>query len=255
MRRFLAAGITTLALLVAGSTPAAATHGWSNYHWARAASPFTLTLGDNMTADWDSYLVKTSSDWSLSTVLDTAITGGTTNGRKCRANAGTVQVCNAAYGKNGWLGLAQIWVSSSHITQGTAKMNDSYFVLSQYNNSSEKLHVVCQEVAHTFGLGHQDESGASLNTCMDYYHNVDNNDTKSTTPNAHDYAQLELIYNSHLDSAAGASAGSVAAFGVAGASEDGTPFGASRARGSWYVHDLGNGRLLFTHVFWAPLGR
>jgi hypothetical protein len=70
-------------------------------------------------------------------------------------------------------------------------MNDSY---SWYWTPEERNHVMCQEVGHTFGLGHQDESGASLKTCMDY-----STDPESQDPNAHDYEQLLLIYQ-HLDS-------------------------------------------------------
>ena len=40
-------------------------------------------------------------------------------------------------------------------------------------------HVICQEIGHTFGLDHQSETGASLNTCMDYYHDTSASDTKS----------------------------------------------------------------------------
>lgn len=256
MRRILAVTIATFVLLATSATPATASHAWNGYHWSRAANPFTIPLGDNLSSSWDGYLVTASADWSQSGVLDTAIQAGSTTGRKCKPSAGTTQVCNAGYGRNGWLGLATIWISGGHITQGTAKMNDTYFSMAAYNNSSEKLHVVCQEVAHTFGLAHQDESGASLDTCMDYYRNTGDADTQSTQPNAHDFAQLETIYNSHLDAAAAAAAAGAggAAVGVAGANEDGTPFGASPARGAWYVQDLGNGRFILTHVFWAPLG-
>ncbi|MEP6695168.1 MAG: hypothetical protein ABJB39_11050, partial [Chloroflexota bacterium] len=192
-----------------------------------------------------------------STVLDTALQPGTAKNRQCRPTAGTVQVCNGTYGNNGWLGLAQIWISGSHITQGAVKVNDTYFALAQYNNSSEKQHVMCQEVGHTFGLAHQDESGISLNTCMDYYHNTSNSDTKSTHPNQHDYDELVAIY-SHLDAAAAAAVvvGGGAAGGLGDANgDDGTPAGASPAGGSWYAEDLGHGRIVLTHVFWAPAGR
>ena len=53
---------------------------------------------------------------------------------------------------------------------------------------------MCQEIGHDWGLGHQDESGADLNTCMDYSSKLDNPD-----PNAHDYQQLATIYGSHFD--------------------------------------------------------
>ena len=66
--------------------------------------------------------------------------------------------------------------------------------------------VVCTDVAQVvWNLGADVDRAARLERAGTVTRNVDNNDTKSTTPNAHDYAQLELIYNSHLDSAAGAS--------------------------------------------------
>ncbi len=247
--------LASLLLLLALASPAAANHSWNGYHWARSANPFTVPLGDNLTAAWDGYLATASGDWSASSVLDTVVGAGSTTGKRCRPSAGTVQVCNAKYGRNGWLGLAQIWISGSHITQGAVKVNDTYFVMAAYNNVNEKLHVMCQEVGHTFGLAHQDESGISLNTCMDYYHNTSDTDTKSTHPNQHDYDELVTIY-SHLDAAAAASAGpGRSGAAVPGSDADGTPVGAAPALGHWYVQDLGAGRLLFTHVFWAPSGR
>ena len=184
------AGMTALA------PDASASHSWGGYHWARTANPFTIKLVNTLSGDWSSYLTTTSVDWSKSTVLKTTIVvGSAKNVRNCRATAGQVTVCNGSYGQNGWLGLAQIWLSSTgHITQGTTQMNDTYFKMAAYNNVSEKNHVMCQEVGHTFGLGHQDETGATLGTCMDY-----STSTTSQKPNAHDYAMLESIYNDHLD--------------------------------------------------------
>ena len=184
-----AAALLLTAVMIAGAAPAGATHSWANYHWGRTANPFTLQLGDNVSGDWVGYLGKVSTDWSVSTVLDTNIVSGTTDGRKCRASAGRVEVCNAKYGFNGWLGLARIWISGSHIVQGTAQVNDSYFGLSTYNNELAKLHVLCQEVGHTFGLGHTDDD-----SCMNDLGALDN-----PKPIAHDFEQLDIIY-AHLDS-------------------------------------------------------
>ncbi|HEU5286787.1 MAG TPA: hypothetical protein VFV20_00145, partial [Candidatus Limnocylindria bacterium] len=80
----MAVSLASLALLVAGSAPATATHAWGNYHWSRAANPFNVALGDNLTPDWDGYLVTASGDWSQSTVLDTSIQPGSTTGKRCR---------------------------------------------------------------------------------------------------------------------------------------------------------------------------
>ncbi len=257
-------------LVALGATDASASHAWSSYHWGRTANPLALTLGDNVSGTWDAHLATASADWS-STVYDgktdpqtglvvanplrTSIVPGGTAPRKCRATSGRVEVCNATYGSNGWLGLAQIWLSGGHIVQGVAKMNDTYFNTEKYNNGNEKLHVMCQEIGHTFGLGHTSENGSSQNTCMDYFSNTGANagSTQSTRPNLHDYGQLTAMY-SHLDTVNTAkSPASGAARGVGGptgADGDGTPAGASRARGSWYVEHLGGGRYLITHIRW-----
>jgi hypothetical protein len=246
--------VASVALLLALATPVDANHSWNGYHWARTANPFTVALGDNLTTpDWKSHLGQTASDWSTSNVLDAAVAAGGSPRRNCRPNAGRVEVCNASYGNNGWLGVATIWVSGLHITQGTVKLNDYYLQSSTYAyaNSAEREHVICQEVGHTFGLDHQSTDGSSLNTCMDYYHNTSDSDTKSTTPNQHDYDELGIIYQ-HLDSTStlgGAPArGAVA---VSGFSEDGTPNGAARERGNWYVQHLGGGDFVWVHVYWA----
>lgn len=86
------------------------------------------------------------------------VTGSTKNAKTCRPTSGLIEVCAASYGNNGWLGLAQIWISGTHITQGTAKMNDYYFNQSPYNTPAWRRLVVCQELAHDFGLNHQDEN-------------------------------------------------------------------------------------------------
>src|SRR5512134_2807423 len=127
----LAVVVTTFTSFVGAAT---ANHAWGNYHWARTSNPFTLKLGDNMTSAWDAYLATASSDWSASSVLDTTIVAGSNpRPKNCRPVLGRVEVCNAKYGNNGWLGIAQIWANGSHITQGVAKMNDTYFNTPSYN--------------------------------------------------------------------------------------------------------------------------
>lgn len=186
---------TSMLLMGVLANTASASHSWNNYHWARQSNPFILKLSSNLSASWQPYLATTSSDWSASSVLDTAVVAGTKNPRTCKPTPGRVEVCNATYGNNSWLGLAQIWISGdSHITQGAVKMNDTYMTRAPYNTPEEKNHVMCQEVGHTFGLGHQDETGAALGTCMDY-----SSDPGSQHPNQHDYDELATIY-SHLDS-------------------------------------------------------
>ena len=237
-----------IAMLAAFPLSAGATHSWNNYHWARTSNPFTLKVGDNVSSTWDSYLNTTVSDWSQSNVMDLTKVAGSTTGRKCRPTAGRIEVCNAAYGNNGWLGLAQIWLSNGHISQGTAKMNDSYFNLAQYNNANEKNHVMCQEVGHTFGLGHTSEDGSTQNTCMDY-----STSPTSTHPNQHDYDELAIIY-AHLDSSTtiGSAPVGFANADVHAQENWGTKVSeAADGHSAIFVRDFGNGYMIVTHVTWA----
>ena len=244
-----------------------ADHAWGNppYHWARTTSQFTLKLGDNLTTqDWKNHLVAASTDWNSPQLFGwngahpvlTAIVAGQSN-KNCRMVAGTAQVCNSKYGFNGWLGLASINIAGGeHITQGSAKMNDSYFTTATYNNPNERRHVMCQEIAHTFGLAHQDESGISLNTCMDYFSNTGANagSTLSTKPNYHDFEELAIIY-AHTDN----STTVAAATASAAASEDTNDpnnWGhlksqSPNGRSSTYERLHGNGSQTLTHVFWT----
>ncbi|MEK7612902.1 MAG: hypothetical protein AAB449_02020 [Patescibacteria group bacterium] len=237
-------------VLLFGAGVAEANHSWNGYHWARAANPFTLTLGDNVTANWDAYLQTTSSDWSVSNVLDTAVVSGNAS-RNCKPTAGRAEICNRTYGNNGWLGVAQIWVKGSHITQGTVKVNDTYFNTPTYNTTAWKNLVMCQEVGHIFGLDHQDEnfSNVNLGTCMDYTDNPESNQH----PNAHDYEELEIIY-AHLDTTT--TVGQTTARGNSNKLDNQSEWGkeihrSADGRASIFERDLGQENKVLTHVFWA----
>lgn len=253
--RFKLAAAAAAAAFVTALIPggAEADHSWSGYHWARTSNPFTLKLGDNVDSRWDAYLATTSTDWTQSSVVDTTIVAGNTRPRQCRATAGRVEVCNAAYGGTGWLGIASINITGgTHITQGTVKLNDTYFDTAKYNTPAWRNVVSCQEVGHTLGLGHQDENfeNADLNTCMDY----SNNPEPNQHPNAHDYSLLESIY-SHLDTSTTIAATTTSSKGSSLGNDPkswGERVEGSRAEGhSTYVRHLGNGNKVVTFVTWA----
>ena len=104
---------------------------------------------------------------------------------------GKIHVCNASYGANGWLGLARIWLSADgHIEAAVALMNDSYFSTTTYNDDNAKQHVLCQEIGHTFGLGHQGSPKKA--SCMNDRWGL-TSDT-FTGPNQHDFDMLNQIY-------------------------------------------------------------
>ena len=245
--------------LAAWASSTSATHSWGGYHWARTSNPFTLKLGDNVSIAWDSYLSTASSDWSASLVLDTTIVAGGTTPRSCRPTQGRVEVCNATYGNTGWLGIAQIWVGGSHITQGVVKLNDTYFNTPSYNTPAWRQLVICQEVGHTFGLDHQDTtfSNPNLGTCMDYTSNP-SGPPSNEHPNQHDYDELEIIY-SHLDSTTTIGATTVNKMPPAMTDIDFTTpaqwgkliRSSNGVRTELYELDFGRGHKVFTFVIWV----
>lgn len=245
--------------LAAFASTVRANHTWGDFHWARTSNPFTLKLGDNLSPSWDAYLGIASSDWSISSVLDTTIVPGGTSAKRCRPTNGQIEVCNALYGNNGWLGLAQIWASGGHITQGVTKVNDTYFRTAHYNTSAWKSLVMCQEIGHTFGLNHQDENfnNTNLGTCMDYASDPGTNQH----PNQHDYDQLETIY-AHLDSSTTIQSGTkklpfnfLATRGASdGDFENRSEWGTELRNNGFvalYERDFGNSNKVFTFIIWA----
>jgi hypothetical protein len=204
--KMLTKGALALGAAVAAiASPASATHSWGGYHWARTANPIRVQLGDNVDSRWDAYLVEAQTDWNKSTVVESPIVPGSTNPRPCRGVAGTIQVCNSTYGNTGWLGIASIYITGgTHITQGTVKLNDTYFNTVSYNTPAWRRMVTCQEIAHDYGLDHQDEtfSNPNLGSCMDYTNAPAGGGSYGPSnehPNAHDYDELVTIYT-HLDS-------------------------------------------------------
>jgi hypothetical protein len=249
---------------LAAPTFALADHSWGKYHWARSSNPVTLGLGDNVSPTWDPYLATASSEWNRSRILGTNIAPGGTKPRQCKPTAGRVEVCSERYGFNGWLGLAQIWVSGSHIMQAITKLNDSYFNTARYDTPGWRNMVMCQEVGHTFGLDHQDEnfSNGNLGSCMDYTSNPDG-PPSNWYPNAHDFEQLEAIY-AHLDEGTSVALGTGRGKAPPAADRDeDEPLQAgtaqwgrlvrstNRGRTEVYERDLGSGRKQLTFVLWA----
>jgi len=177
---------------------ACADNQWGPYQWARTTASFDLQVVNSVTPEWDAYVSQSTVDWSASEVVNLVEVAGSDSKkirRRCTPPSGKVRVCNLAYGNNGWLGLAAIYVDSlDHIVKGYVKLNDTYFATDTYNTYEWRQGVTCQELGHELGLDHQDTNfnNEALLTCMDYQVPM------TTTPNQHDYDQLVTIY-AHLD--------------------------------------------------------
>lgn len=252
-----------IAISVALSASVDADHAWGSYHWARTANPFTLKTGDNVSSTWDAYLDEAIADWNRSGTLQLAEVTGGANPRNCRPTAGRIEACSAGYGKTGWLGVAQIWVNGSHITQATTKLNDTYFNTATYNKPEWRRLVTCQEVAHDFGLDHQDEifDNANLGSCMDYTNNP-LGPPSNEHPNNHDYDQINISY-AHTDSTTTVGSAlpkdmppAMGQLDFDGPGQWGRLVRSSAdGRVQTFEADFGRGHKVITHVVWADPDR
>lgn len=258
-----------LSAAVIALVPASANHSWNGYHWAGDGQNLTLKVNTTITQKWDTAVTKAIGDWNQSTelTLNTDTAGG--DPKRCTPIAGQIRVCSAAYGRRQWLGIATIWLSNGHISQGTTKLNDSYHDYAPYNSPEWRSLVACQEIGHDFGLDHQDENfnNGNLGTCMDYTNNP-SGPPANTSPNAHDYDELKAIYD-HDDGFTTATAGTN--FGIRqvgraapqalpseGIGDSPAEWGRAIHRDSLgrpdvFVKDFAPGQRAITHVFWVPL--
>ncbi len=255
--------------------PASANHRWNGYHWATTGHGLDATVVRSITPSWDSAVNGAIGDWAKSKRLSLTPADGDTGDvdrKQCNPIAGKVRVCNAAYGRRQWIGLATIWISDgTHIVQAVTQLNDSYFDMAFYNTPAWRSAVACQEIGHDWGLDHQDENfdNVNLGTCMDYsrnpaggvYNGFDYGPSNEH-PNAHDYDELVIIYD-HDDGFTTASATNFGLRQLGQRPLSTEPAGVSPAewgrairtdslgRPNVFVKALGGGQRKITHVLWA----
>lgn len=202
----------TMMMTVVSAVPAGAGNA-TGLQWGDGSTPNhpTLTLVDHSTGvfDWSSVLndVESDLDDGFGTAMDVltlSVGPGSTTGNLCTTNwnannetvvLNEIHFCNDDYGDTGWVGLSITWFFSAtgEIVVAQTLMNDFYLqdTTSIWNSANAKLLVACQEIGHGLGLDHQ--NGPKKQTCMNRMWGV--GQLAFTTPNQHDFDQLETIYN------------------------------------------------------------
>ena len=192
-RRLVLLSLALLLVQVALPALAAANHGFpKRFHWQREENPFTLQVVDNVTPEWNQALDRAANGWTRSSVLNMKVVNGNAN-RNCRGDSGKVEVCNRDFGNSGFIGITFLKTRDRHIKTAVTFMNDFYFDNRDFprgtNNSRLRLSVMCHELGHTIGLGHVRGRGSCMTQSTNFF---------PTTPDRHDYDELEKIYE-HTD--------------------------------------------------------
>jgi hypothetical protein len=207
LSRWFCAVLLLMATYALVPTPTAASHVWGPYHWARTSSAIkNVPVRRLHSAAWITRYNLAVNDWKKTSLTKIRAAFGATGAasKTCAMVTGQITSCDASYGNTGWLGLATINISGSHIVRGNSKVNNTYFNMSAYNTVAWRQAVICQEIGHNFGLGHVNEVFTNANTgsCMDYTNDPDggpgggsNSDPDNMNPNAHDYALINSRHN------------------------------------------------------------
>jgi hypothetical protein len=206
--------VVLAALLLPAS--AAANHSYltssgTAHHWPAAIDQRTAvtqiswTLKGTYASTWQAYLERAEEAWDTRTYywdsyLDPWLS---VDPYTCEFRQGIIHVCNGSYGSN-WAGLAEWYYddSTGHILYGRNRLNDDASGINQGGGTcwsgfgympcqDYAKGVVCQELGHTLGLDHADDT-----SCMGlgYYasaHGV-------TDPDGTDVWEVDVNHN-HID--------------------------------------------------------
>lgn len=202
MKNFIILAVVVLLVaIIAAPLTVEADHGWTflgyQLHWARGSN-LTIHSVDHISSDWVFYYNQAQRDWHKSKVINVV----KADEDVCDSDWNCMEVFSGNYGQSGWLGLASVsgYIDFDndmiHLTYGQAIMNDYYYTTEPYaavyGTPEWRAVVMCQEIGHVFGLGHNDENfnNPSTGTCMDYSTDPGPNQH----PDAHDMELLQRIY-------------------------------------------------------------
>lgn len=207
LSRGMCAALVLLTLFAMLTKPVTASHVWGPYHWLRPTAAIrNIPVRRYHSAIWLTRYATAITDWRKPAMTKikpyTAFLGPYSP--SCPTVNGQVSSCDGSYGATGWLGLATIYLSGSHIVRGKSRVNNSYFNQAAYNTTPWRQFVICQEIGHNWGLGHVNVIFNNPNTgsCMDYTNDPDGgpggaspSDPNNMHPNAHDYSLINSKHN------------------------------------------------------------
>lgn len=207
LSRGMCVAVVLLAVFAMLPKPVTASHVWSTFHWRRTSAALkTIPTRRYLSAIWLARYTTAMNDWRKPAMTKikpaTTFIGGAS--RACPVFSQQISVCNGTYGNTGWLGLAQVAVSGSHIQLGRALQNDTYFNRAPYNTIPWRQLVICQEIGHLFGIGHVNVvfGNRNVGSCMDYTNDPDGGGfygPSNLHPYAHDYQLINARHN-HIGS-------------------------------------------------------
>lgn len=129
------------------------------YQWNDAyvsGTGLSLTIVDALEEKYHTYFEISVNDWNMGNpdVLNLR-TSTTFPDSDCNdPSAGTIKVCNGDYGDTGWKGQNSVLLRDNKIYASVSLMNDYYL---DRSTPEDRLHIMCHELGHGFGLPHTDE--------------------------------------------------------------------------------------------------
>jgi hypothetical protein len=190
--RNLCAAAIALCLATAANASSKSTDTYVESNWFRTTDELPIQINHTVTEEWLPAVEAASVEWNKSDRINSPLLFGFSNVDKCSGISGTIQICSAPYGTNGWLGIARIVISGDHIAYGVAKLNDTYFVNAEYNESNWRQWILCRQLGHIYGLTLQNNAqfDQQQSSCMQ----GKAQGPEQTKPNISDFSALTKQY-------------------------------------------------------------